>query len=95
VSGWKSEDRDTVAAVREEAEWPLDRTRWQRLYLAGAGVLATEAPHTQGLVSFKTRSRAAAFSWTVREDTELTGPMAAADLAGPVRLRGCEFVRRR
>ena len=29
------EDRDTVAAVREEAEWPLARTRWRPLYLAG------------------------------------------------------------
>ncbi len=37
------EDRDTVASVREENEWPLARTRWRRMYLAGAGVLATEA----------------------------------------------------
>ena len=29
------EDRDTVAAVREENEWPLARTRWRPLYLAG------------------------------------------------------------
>ena len=27
------EDRDTVTAVREEADWPLARTRWRPLYL--------------------------------------------------------------
>jgi uncharacterized protein len=71
------EDRDTVAVVREEAEWPLSRTQWRQLYLAGAGVLSAQPPATPGTVAFKTRSRAAVFSWTVREDVELTGPMAA------------------
>ena len=70
------EDRDTVTAVREESEWPLARTRWRRLYLAGPGVLSTEAPSASGVVTFKTRSRAAAFTWIVRDDIELTGPMA-------------------
>ncbi len=71
------EDRDTVVAVREENEWPLARTRWRRLYLAGAGLLAPEQPHTAGSVTFETLSRAAAFSWTVPADVELTGPMVA------------------
>jgi uncharacterized protein len=71
------EDRTTVAALREEAEWPLARTKWTPLYLAGAGTLATKPPPGQGSVAFKTHSRAAVFSWTVPEDTELTGPMAA------------------
>ncbi|MBV9639338.1 MAG: CocE/NonD family hydrolase [Mycobacteriaceae bacterium] len=71
------EDRDTVAAVREEAEWPLARTVWRRLYLAAPGALSTAAPPRPGSVSFKIRSRAAAFTWTVRDDVELTGPMAA------------------
>jgi uncharacterized protein len=70
------EDRDTVAAVREESEWPLARTRWRRLHLAGPGVLSSEPPSAPGAVTFKTRSRAAAFSWAVRDDIELTGPMA-------------------
>ena len=70
------EDRTTVTAVREEAAWPLARTKWTPLYVAGAGLLATEAPSTSGSVAFKTRSRAAIFSWALREDTELTGPMA-------------------
>jgi putative CocE/NonD family hydrolase len=71
------EDRTTVAAVREESEWPLARTRWTPLYLAGAGTLATDPPTQSGSVAFNTRSRAAVFSWTVPADTELTGPMSA------------------
>lgn len=71
------EDRTTVAAVREEAEWPLARTKWTPLYLAGAGILATAPPPHPGSVAFKSHSRAAVFSWTVPEDTELTGPMTA------------------
>ena len=71
------EDRTTVAAVREEAEWPLARTKWAPLYLAGAGTLATDPPEASGSVAFKTHSRAAVFSWAIPEDIELTGPMAA------------------
>ena len=71
------EDRRTVASVREEAEWPLARTHWRQLYLGPAGTLSTEAPPAPGSVSFKSRSRAAAFTYTVRDDVELTGPMAA------------------
>jgi len=71
------EDRDTVAAVREEAEWPLARTRWRPLYLDGPGLLAPERPASAGSIAFETRSTAAAFSWTVPADLELTGPMAA------------------
>ncbi|WP_118915934.1 CocE/NonD family hydrolase [Mycobacterium shigaense] len=71
------EDRDTVTAVREEAEWLLARTHWRPLYLAGSGVLAPEMPTTAGHITFRTRSRAAAFTWTAPADVELTGPMAA------------------
>ena len=71
------EDRDTITSVREEAEWPLARTRWRSLYLAGPGVLSMEAPAAAGSIGFDTRWRAAAFNWTVPEDIELTGPMAA------------------
>jgi uncharacterized protein len=71
------EDRDTVAGVREEAEWPLARTRWRPLYQAAQGVLSPEPPPTPGRIVFQTRSAAAAFSWTIPEDIELTGPMAA------------------
>jgi uncharacterized protein len=70
------EDRDTIAAVREETDWPLSRTQWRQLFLAGPGVLSGEPPSATGSVTFKTRSRAAAFTWNVRDDIELTGPMA-------------------
>lgn len=85
------EDRDTIAAVREEAEWPLARTRWRPLYLGGhlasAGILAVEPPTTEGSITFETRSRAAAFSWTAASDVELTGPMVARLW---VELDGCD-----
>lgn len=81
------EDRDTVTAVREEDEWPLARTRWRPMYLAGDGLLATEQPSTEGRVRFETHSRAASFSWTVPDDIELTGPMTARLWVG---LDGCD-----
>ncbi|WP_407686213.1 CocE/NonD family hydrolase [Mycobacterium sp. HUMS_1102779] len=70
------EDRDTVAAVREEAEWPLARTRWRPLYLAGGGALSAQPP-AAGSVTFETRFRAASFTWKIPANIELTGPMAA------------------
>lgn len=81
------EDRDTVAAVREEAEWPLARTRWRPLHLGSAGALTAGRSPTPGSLTFETRSGAAAFSWTVTEDVELTGPMAARLW---VQLDGCD-----
>ncbi|WP_068189318.1 CocE/NonD family hydrolase [Mycobacterium sp. UM_CSW] len=81
------EDRDTVAAVREESDWPLPRTRWRPMYLADAGVLAPEPPTRVGSVAFETASNAAAFSWTVPDDVEVTGPMAARLW---VELDGCD-----
>jgi uncharacterized protein len=81
------EDRDTVTSVREEAEWPLARTRWRPMYLAAAGALTADQPRTAGHVDFESRSRAASFSWTIPEDIELTGPMAARLW---VQLEGCD-----
>lgn len=71
------EDRDTITAVREEAEWPLARTRWRPLYLGAPAALTTERPPTAGHITLETRSGAVAFTWTVTADVELTGPMAA------------------
>ncbi|OMC17075.1 hydrolase [Mycobacterium sp. SP-6446] len=81
------EDRDTIAAVREEADWPLARTRWRPLYLGAAGALAPERPAGAGRVAFETLSRAAAFSYTFSVQTELTGPMVARLW---VELDGCD-----
>ena len=80
------EERDTVVAVREEGEWPLARTRWRPMYLRNNGTLAPEPPAIAGSVTFRTRSRAASFTWTVPEDIELTGPMA---VRLRVELSGC------
>jgi len=49
--------------------------------------LAAEQPRTAGAISFETHSRAAAFSWTVPADIELTGPMVARLW---VELHGCD-----
>lgn len=81
------EDRDTITAVREEAEWPLARTRWRPLYLTEAGELTPDRPPTPGSIAFETLSSAAAFSWTVPTDIELTGPMVARLW---VELDGCD-----
>ncbi|WP_242660401.1 CocE/NonD family hydrolase [Mycobacterium mantenii] len=81
------EDRDTVAAVREEAEWPLAHTRWRPLYLGEAGTLTPEQPETSGHIEFETHSSAASFTWTAPEDVELTGPMVARLW---VELSGCD-----
>ncbi|OBI34825.1 CocE/NonD family hydrolase [Mycobacterium colombiense] len=80
-------DRDTVTAVREEAEWPLARTRWRPMYLGDAGALTAEQPAAPGRIEFGTRSGAASFAWTVAEDVELTGPMVARLF---VELSGCD-----
>ena len=69
------ESRDVVASVREEENWPLDRTEWRPLYLTAAG-LATVPPPAAGHVTFGMRPRAACFEWTVPDCTEITGPMA-------------------
>lgn len=81
------EDRDTITAVREEAEWPLARTRWRPIYLGGSGTLTLEQPVNHDSITFETHSSAASFSWTIPAGIELTGPMAARLW---VELDGCD-----
>jgi uncharacterized protein len=81
------EDRDTITAVRGEAEWPLARTRWRPLYLTEGGQLTPDRPPAPGRIAFETLSSAAAFGWTVPADIELTGPMVARLW---VELDGCD-----
>ncbi|OSC36404.1 CocE/NonD family hydrolase [Mycobacterium decipiens] len=81
------EDRETITAVREEGQWPLTGTRWRPLYLAGPGTLATQQPATAGSTTFETHSRAAAFTWNIPDNIELTGPMVARLW---VQLDGCD-----
>lgn len=68
------ESRTAVVEVREEQEWPLARTVWTDLHLDASGMLHLE-PGNAGSLGFTLRRTAAAFTWTVDEDVELTGPM--------------------
>jgi predicted acyl esterase len=70
------EDRDTIHEVRPEEEWPLSRTRWTDLYLLADGSFSDVLTTVSETVAFDMRSGRAGFTWTVPEDTEITGPMA-------------------
>lgn len=69
------ESARAVAAVRQEHEWPLARTAWTELFLGADGQLLA-SPLGAGTVEFPLRRNAAAFTWVMEEDVELTGPMA-------------------
>ncbi|MCX2932467.1 CocE/NonD family hydrolase [Mycobacterium sp. CVI_P3] len=69
------ERRDTVAAVRDEREWPLARTHWTTLHLGDDGTLGASQPPVAGTAAFRLRRQAVAFSHRFDRDTELTGPM--------------------
>ncbi len=51
------------------------RTQWEPLYLANDGHLSAAPPEQPGRVAFRTRREAAAFTYRVPCDMELTGPM--------------------
>ncbi len=70
------ESGDRVVEVRDEDEWPLARTEWSPLYLSPGGRLDVDPPRLTGRVSFRTRRRAAAFTYPMPAETELTGPMS-------------------
>lgn len=66
--------REHVVEVRDEAEWPLDRTDWRRLHFAAFGRLCdTAAP--AGSVTFNLKRNAVALDYPFTEDTELSGAM--------------------
>jgi predicted acyl esterase len=73
-------DRDTIADVRHEPQWPLRDTRWTELALSADGRLVDRgdagAAPLAGTVGFATRSGMALFELTFGERTELSGPMA-------------------
>lgn len=69
------ESRDVIAALRDEATWPLASTQWTSLHLSSDG-LATEPATAGGSIAFDTHGGGARFGWTVPADTEVTGPMA-------------------
>jgi len=69
------EEGEAVHEVREEAAWPLPRTRWTQLYLHADGSLRDQPAPDAGEVGFDTRGGRASFTWQVPDDIELTGPM--------------------
>lgn len=71
------EARDRIVEVRDEDEWPLARTEWVPMYLAAHGRLAPTVADSPGQISFRTTRRAAAFTFRMTEQTEITGPMSA------------------
>lgn len=64
--------------LRQEADWPIPRTRWTPMHLAPAELALTEqAPGTSSTLSFDALGEGVTFlSEPLAEQTELTGPSA-------------------
>ncbi len=69
-------ERAGVAVERAEAEWPLARTQYRKLWLdAGGAVLKDTAESTVAEVRYDAREGRATFDYRFARDTELTGHM--------------------
>lgn len=71
-------DRAYVGEIRREQEWPLERTRYRRLYLDAARGAMEDAPAGQAAQTeygSNDRDQQAEFEYLFSEDTELTGHM--------------------
>ena len=66
------ERRDEVHEVRHESRWPPPGTT-RTLHLSDHGSLSAAAPQVHVRTSFPARRRAALFTWTFDEDTEIIG----------------------
>jgi uncharacterized protein len=64
---------------RAETSWPIERTRWTRMYLQASGQALVEgAPSDAGTVTFDAQGDGVTFmSAPLHETTEITGPIAA------------------
>lgn len=63
---------------RYEAEWPLARTQWTRMYLDGQQrSLSPQPPSAVSRVEYDALGDGVDFSITIEKETELTGPIAA------------------
>jgi uncharacterized protein len=63
---------------RGENEWPLARTEWTKMYLAGDGTSLTREPGDAGSVSFDALGEGLTFlTEPLAEPMEITGPCAA------------------
>lgn len=84
-NGWEREPpvqlairrTDGTAALRQEQEWPLARTRWTPMYLdAAGGTLSEGAPAQAAQAGFAAMQDGLSFSTApFRQDTEFTGPV--------------------
>ncbi|ATQ30222.1 hypothetical protein CS378_16690 [Rhodococcus ruber] len=61
---------------RDENEWPLQRTRYEQLFLTSDGTLSDQLPTTAGVTSYDSESGRATFDITFDKATELTGYMS-------------------
>lgn len=71
------EDASTIAAVRDETEWPPAPTTWRDLHLDLQHQALTPTPgRAATTLSWDTCSDRLSFRWRFDEDTEVVGPMA-------------------
>lgn len=68
-------ERDVVHEVRFEQSWPLERTRYEKLYLTGAGRLDPTPDPAPSELSYDARRGSLEVRHVFSEDTELTGYM--------------------
>lgn len=69
-------DRFYIGEVRGEAEWPLSRTRFEKVWLDGSrGVLEASQPATESEVRYDAASGRAVFEHRFEKPVELTGHM--------------------
>jgi predicted acyl esterase len=67
---------------RDEAEWPIARTEWTKLYLdPGSSALSASVVETPGSVEYDALSEGVTFRTVLDRETEITGPLAAKILA--------------
>jgi uncharacterized protein len=69
-------ERAGVAVERTEAEWPLARTQYRKLWLDASGGMLTDTPgNTVAEIRYDAREGRATFDYRFAQDTELTGHM--------------------
>ncbi|MEM9393020.1 MAG: CocE/NonD family hydrolase [Pseudomonadota bacterium] len=71
------QSRDEVKEVRWERSWPLERTRYEMLYLGPEGALSTSANPDEQAAVYDGASGSVAFEHIFAKDTEVTGYMKA------------------
>lgn len=63
---------------RDEAEWPIPRTEWTKLYLGpAASALSRSTVETPGSVTYDALGEGVTFRTVLEQETEITGPLSA------------------